>query len=147
MFELFAAYRNVLHIAEWTGLSAGALAACAAAAYFGFAIPAVRRAAIAGAVAVGAGYLGLMHGVRRHPRRRREAMGGREGEDGSCRYVRDADATTDTAKTFDPVVVVLQQQEAARQQKVTNVSSAPAPMVAASALLLCGCGSLSSCAK
>ena len=61
MFD-FTALRDIEHITEWTGLSAGALCGCAAIAYFGWSIPAARRLAIAGALAVGCLYGGELHG-------------------------------------------------------------------------------------
>lgn len=67
MFELFHAWREVGHLAEYTGLSAGVLAGCAAIFFY---VPGVRLFAAAGAIAtVGLG-LGLVHG---------ESVGHRDG--------------------------------------------------------------------
>lgn len=62
MFELIDAYRSILHFAAWTGLSVGMLAALGALAWFGWQIPLVRRFVVVGALCVGCGYAGLIHG-------------------------------------------------------------------------------------
>lgn len=54
-----ATVHQVALIGAWTGLSAGAIAGCAALAWL---VPAARPIAIAGAIAVGSLYVGELHG-------------------------------------------------------------------------------------
>jgi hypothetical protein len=65
MFEALtsalAAWRSIAHIAEWSGLSLGVLAAGAALVAF---VPLSRKFVIAGAVLVVVGYVGVIHGDR-----------------------------------------------------------------------------------
>lgn len=67
MFEALSAWREVGHLAEYTGLSVGALAGCAALFLY---VPGVRLFVAAAAIAVVAGGLGLVHG---------ESVGHRDG--------------------------------------------------------------------
>jgi hypothetical protein len=59
--DLAAAWRTILHISEWSGLSVGALAAGAGLVYLR---PALLKPVIFGAVGVGLLYLGVIHGDR-----------------------------------------------------------------------------------
>ena len=65
MFEwlvtLGAAWRTVLHVSEWSGLSIGALAAGAALIYL---VPASRKLVILAAIGVVIGWVCLLHGDR-----------------------------------------------------------------------------------
>lgn len=54
-----AAWREILHISEWTGLSLGALAGLGALFYF---VPLARKLAVAAAITVVVGWGGLIHG-------------------------------------------------------------------------------------
>ena len=56
-----AAWRTIVHISEWSGLSIGALAAGAALLYF---FPQARKLVIAGAVLVLVGFVCVIHGDR-----------------------------------------------------------------------------------
>jgi len=57
--NILAAWREILHISAWTGLSLGALAGLAALFYF---VPLARKLAVAGAITVLVGWFGLIHG-------------------------------------------------------------------------------------
>lgn len=65
MFEMLAdaaaAWRTVVHVSEWSGLSIGALVAGAGLVYL---LPAARKAAILGAILVVACWICLIHGDR-----------------------------------------------------------------------------------
>lgn len=67
MFEALAAWREVGHLAEYTGLSIGALIGLG---FLFFYVPGVRLFVAAAAIAVVAGGLGLVHG---------ESVGHRDG--------------------------------------------------------------------
>jgi hypothetical protein len=59
VFEVFAAYREILHVGEWTGLSVGMLAGLGALAWF---FPPARTLAISTGIAVVVGYGCLIYG-------------------------------------------------------------------------------------
>lgn len=59
MLEIFAAWREAVHVSEWTGLSVGALGALGAAAWF---LPPLRSLAIKAAIGIGIGYGALIYG-------------------------------------------------------------------------------------
>jgi hypothetical protein len=65
MFEALetaaSAWRTIVHVSEWSGLSIGLLAAGAALVAF---VPIARKPVIAAAVLVMVGYVGLIHGDR-----------------------------------------------------------------------------------
>lgn len=67
MFEALSAWREVGHLTEYTGLSVGALAGCAALFFY---VPGIRLFVAAAAIAVVGGGLGLVHG---------ESVGHRDG--------------------------------------------------------------------
>lgn len=58
-FNLFAAWRSILHISEWTGLSLGALAAIGIVVYLD---PRLLKPAIIGAIALALVYGGTLYG-------------------------------------------------------------------------------------
>lgn len=59
MFEILAAWRTVLHISEWTGLSLGALAGAVALFIF---VPTARQIAILGGITVVIVYFSVLYG-------------------------------------------------------------------------------------
>ena len=59
MLEVFAAWRTVLHVSEWTGISLGALAALAAVVWFE---PWLLKPAIKAAIVLAVGYAGVLYG-------------------------------------------------------------------------------------
>lgn len=59
MFEILAAWRTVLHISEWTGLSIGALAGAVALFIF---VPTARQIAILAGAAVVIAYFAVVYG-------------------------------------------------------------------------------------
>lgn len=59
MFEALSAWREVVHLSEWTGLSVGALAGLGALAWL---FPPARALAIVAGVAVATGYGGVITG-------------------------------------------------------------------------------------
>lgn len=59
--DIVAAWRTIVHISEWSGLSIGALAAGAALFVY---VPVMRRLVIRGAVLVLVGWVCLIHGDR-----------------------------------------------------------------------------------
>lgn len=61
LFTLGAAWRTVLHVSEWSGVSIGLLAGGAALIYL---VPASRKLVILAAIGVVIGWLGLLHGDR-----------------------------------------------------------------------------------
>lgn len=120
MFEIFESWRSVLHLAEWTGLSLSALAGCAAALYFGWQIPLVRRLVLLAAFGTVMLWAGLIHGGSVE---RRDVMA--EWNDAKVKAARQAkarDAEIEMAvhQTYLPEIADLHRQAADRQHQVED---------------------------
>lgn len=118
--EIFSAWRSVAHIAEWSGLSLGALVGLGVAGYVGIQVPLVRRLVIVGAVAVVCLYAGLIHGGSVE---RRDVMA--EWNDAKLKAeraakARDAEIEMTVRTTYLPEIAALQHQADDRQHQVED---------------------------
>lgn len=136
--EIYAAWRGVAHVAEWTGLSVAGLVGCGAALYFAWQVSFVRHAAIAMIALIIAGYGGVMagnHVGRSDARAECEAQKRADKERmDKAASARDSSIATITAKTFDPINDLLAKQDAARQIEITNAKPTGDCRIGASAL-------------
>lgn len=107
MFEGLGLLHEVARVSAWTGLSAGALAACVALGWF---VAAARPVAIAGAVAVAAAYGGLLYGDHSRGAADKVAWDDAVAAAAEQAKARDAAIGKAAADKYDPVV-----QELARQ--------------------------------
>jgi hypothetical protein len=118
MFELFEAWRSVLHLAEWTGLSLSALAGCTAALYFGWQIPLVRKLALLAAFGTVLLWAGLIHGGSVE---RRDSMAERAAEKRAAeiaRKQRDSNIEMAIRREYLPQLADLQRAADEREQQV-----------------------------
>lgn len=118
MFELFEAWRSVLHLAEWTGLSLSALAGCGFALYLGWQVPLFRRLVLLAAFGVVVLWAGLIHGgsVERRDMLAQQAAEKRAAE--LERKKRDADIEMAIRREYLPQLATLQRAADDREQQV-----------------------------
>lgn len=120
MFELLEGYRHVAHLAEWSGMSLGALAACGAGIYFGLSNPKLLRLAIPAAIGVACAYGGLMHGAKVTRADDQAEWAAERKAAAAARVTFDASTKTAIAATYDPIAALLQRNDAARQTQVNH---------------------------
>jgi hypothetical protein len=106
MFELFSAWREVLHLSEWTGL--GALV------YF---VPLARKLAIAGAVLVLVGWAGLVHGDAVGRADLQKQWDDSKAAAAVAQKARDADVARELEQKYQPQLEALQKQSAERKSR------------------------------
>lgn len=118
MFELLDAWREVLHVSAWTGLSLGALAGLAALAWFGWQIAAVRSFVIVAAIAVVAAYLSALHAARVIHQADEAEWADRVTAAALAAKKQDADTEMRIRHEYLPQIAELQRAADDRQQKV-----------------------------
>jgi hypothetical protein len=116
----FQAWREVLHVSEWTGLSVGALAGLAAIAWF---FPPARTLAIGAGIAVAVAYGALLYGNHTG---RDDVLA--EWTAANAKAAADAKARDDAAaaaaeQKYAPIIADLQAQADARDQQVSDYES------------------------
>src|SRR5262245_19829035 len=119
MFEIAAsvlsAWRTILHVSEWTGLSVGALAGLA---FLAWPSPAARTFAIRAALVIAAAYGGTTYGNHVG---RADVMAQWEAAKAAAeqaRKERDAAIAAELEQKYAPVITALQRDSDARQQLV-----------------------------
>lgn len=107
MLELFAAWREIVHISEWTGLSLGALAALAALAYFvRIPLPTVIRAV----VLIVAVYFSLITGETFGARDKQRQWDASRAAAAEASRKHDAEVTEQLAQKYNPELEQIQKQ-------------------------------------
>lgn len=111
MFEgiglAFQAWREVLHVSEWTGLSVGVLAGLGAAAWF---LPPVRSLAIRGAIVVAVAYGALLYGNHTGRDDVLKEWDAANTRAAAAKDAADADAQKGLDAKYLPVIAALQKQ-------------------------------------
>ena len=102
-----AAWREVLHVSEWTGLSIGALAGLGALIWF---VPLARRLAIAGIVLVLVAWASLVHGDAVGRADLQQQWDAARAAAEAAQVARDAAIEQRLAQTYQPQLAELQQQ-------------------------------------
>lgn len=114
MLELFSAWREVLHISEWTGLSLGALVVLAALVYFVH-IPFLTAVRIA--VLIVTAYFCLLLGDAVGTRDKQRQWDIARASAAKAQEERDARVQKDLDAKYHPQLEELQKQSAANQEK------------------------------
>lgn len=103
----FQAWREVLHVSEWTGLSVGVLAGLGALAWF---VPPARTLAIGAGVAVALGYGGLMYGNHTGRADVQLEWDAANARAKAAAATEDADAQKTLDAKYQPIIAALQKQ-------------------------------------
>lgn len=127
MFEIFAAWRELLHVSEWTGLSVGALGLLAAGAYF---LPEMRALAIRAAIVTAAAYGGLLYGNHTGRADVKAQWDAATIKAAAAKDAADADAQNALDAKYLPVIAALQKQAADLQRQADGDDSKTVGIVA-----------------
>lgn len=118
MFELvsnaFGAWREILHVSEWTGLSVGALAGLGALFYF---VPLARKLAIAAAVTVLVGWGGMIHGDAVGRADLQKQWDAAKAAATAAQNARDAEVEKELEQKYQPKLADLQKQSDERKAR------------------------------
>jgi hypothetical protein len=121
MFEffggIFAAWREVAHISEWTGLSLGVLAAIALLVYLN---PTLLKPAIGIGVAVIVGYCTLIFGYHQGASDIRGQWNAANVQAAKAAVQRDADAQKQAEAVYKPIIAAREQMIAELDQEVDD---------------------------
>lgn len=127
VLSLGAAWRTVVHISEWSGLSIGALAAGAA--LFVYGPPIGRKLLIAGAVTVVVGWVCLIHGDQVGRADLQKQWDDAKAAAVEAQKARDADIGRELEARYQPKLEGLQKQAEERkaradayEQKIADLS-------------------------
>jgi hypothetical protein len=112
-----AAWRQLLHLSEWTGLSLGALAGLGALAWY---VAPMRKLAIVGGLAVAAGWAGLVHGDAVGRADLQKQWDAAKLAAAAAARQRDAAAAQDLEAKYQPIIAGLQQQADDRDNQVKD---------------------------
>jgi hypothetical protein len=108
-----SAWREVLHVSEWTGLSVGALAGLAFAVYLD---PALLRIAIKAAIVIAIGYAGVLYG--NHVGRADVEAQWADARKAAIAATADRDQMTELEleRTYQPQLIALQKESDANKE-------------------------------
>ena len=112
MLEGFAAWRAMLHVSEWTGLSLGALAGLAALIWF---VPLARQLAIVGMLLVFAAWIGLVHGEATGRADTQKQWDAEREAAIAAQQQRDAQIEQDLEAKYQPLLAELRKQSDERR--------------------------------
>lgn len=115
MFDLFDAWREIAHIAEFTGLSVGLLAGLAALAWFD---PLIRGLAVRLAIVVAIGYTALMFGIHLGSTDKQAQWDQADKEAAAARVTRDKAVDMALDAKYQPQILALTKQSADLQRQV-----------------------------
>lgn len=124
IFDIFSLWREIGHLAAFTGLGLAGLAGCAAALWWGAEFPLIRHAAV---LAIGAIVGGYVLGIYCYSTGRADCQAEREAEKKAAAAAvikRDDSAAQITAATFDPIAAILAKDETGRQLQVDKNAKA-----------------------
>lgn len=129
--DVAAAWRTLLHISEWSGLSLGALVGGAALIYL---VPASRKLVILGAVGVLIGYVCVIHGDRVGRSDLQKQWDDSRTKAEAAQKARDADVARDLERKYQPELAGLQRladerkarSDAYEKQILSLLAKAPA---------------------
>lgn len=118
MFEVLetaaAAWRTIMHVSEWTGLSIGALGAGVALVIY---VPAARRFVIFGAYSVVLGWLCLIHGDRTGSADVHKQWDAAKKEAAAEQDLRDTRVAFDLKQAYAPQLAKLQAESRQRKEQ------------------------------
>jgi hypothetical protein len=121
MFEwlqsALAAWRTIVHISEWSGLSIGALAAGAALVYL---VPPARKLVIIGAITVLVGWVCLIHGDKVGRADLQKQWDDAKAAAEQAQTERDATIERDLETKYQPQLAELQKQSDERKAKADS---------------------------
>jgi len=112
--DIAAAWRTILHVSEWSGLSIGALAAGALLIYL---VPASRKLVILGAILVLVGWICLIHGDRVGRADVHAEWDAAKAAAAAAQAKRDADIGQELEAKYQPKLADLQKQARRAQGK------------------------------
>lgn len=114
MLEAFAAWRTVLHVSEWTGLSVGALAVIGLLVYLD---PRLLKPAIAAAILVAVALGGVLYGDRTGRADVTAQWNDAKAAAEAAQAKRDADIGRELEQKYQPQLAELQQQADERKTR------------------------------
>jgi hypothetical protein len=124
MFEgasaILATWRGILHVSEWTGLSAGAIAALAALVYLR---PALLKPAIVAAAAVALTYGGVLYGHRAGRAEVKAEWDAARAAAGAAATKRDSDIRAELEKAYGPQLEALRRLSAANAERADTAAA------------------------